>query len=362
MSPRNMSAVPSVHVTAWSEKIADRPSIARASALGGAALRRDGALFCSPEKVTYHAAAQVAPAEMSMPQEIWELSGADDESRSNLEKWNFKLRLRIRQLEQHNRQLTRALVDVGDTNDQLRRIVEGASIGFCTLDARGHITELNLEASQLFGLAQRKCIGQRFVEFVSEADRGKFDNRMMASAAGDSELRRGVEARLAPSGRVARVRVAPLGEKGATANAGSVLSLEDLTELHRALDEQARFQQLAAAADDVYYETDENDQAAHVGSAYERIWGRPPASGLGQPWLSAVHAEDRQRVADARQRLLEGEGFDEEYRILWPDGSVRWIRDRAVAGNAPGSAIAGVARDVTEEKELEEELRRAQKL
>src|SRR5688572_23439939 len=178
MSLRNMSATPSVTVTAWSETAADRPGIARGSALGSAALRREGALFCSPEKVT-QAAARGALAEMSMPQEIWEVSGADDESRSNLEKWNFKLRLRIRQLEQHNRQLTRALVDVGDTNDQLRRIVEGASIGFCTLDAHGHITELNLEASQLLGLVQRKCIGQRFVDFVCEQDRGKFDNRSM---------------------------------------------------------------------------------------------------------------------------------------------------------------------------------------
>lgn len=297
-----------------------------------------------------------------MPQEIWELSGADDESRSNLEKWNFKLRLRIRQLEQHNRQLTRALVDVGDTNDQLRRIVEGASIGFCTLDAQGRITELNLEASQLLGLAQRKCMGQRFAEFVAEADRAKFDNRVMASAGGDCELRRGIEARLSPSGRVARVRMAPLGERGAATKAGCVVSLEDLTELRRAMDEQARFQQLAATADDVYYETDENDHAAHLGSAYETIWGRLAASGLGQPWLSAVHPEDRERVDAARQRLLEGQVFDEEYRILQPDGSVRWIRDRAVSGSAPGSTIAGVARDVTEEKELEEELRQAQKL
>src|SRR6188768_1450585 len=103
MNPRNMSAISSSAVVARSEKVADRPGIARASsALGGAMLRRDGALFCSPEQATYHAAVQGVPAEMSMPQEIWELSGADDESRSNLEKWNFKLRLRIRQLEQHN--------------------------------------------------------------------------------------------------------------------------------------------------------------------------------------------------------------------------------------------------------------------
>jgi PAS domain S-box-containing protein len=357
-----MSATPAVTVTAWSETVVDSPGIARGSAVGSAGLRREGALFCSPEKVTYHAAARGAPAEMSMPQEIWEVSGADDESRANLEKWNFKLRLRIRQLEQHNRQLTRALVDVGDTNDQLRRIVEGASIGFCTLDALGHITELNLEASQLLGLAQRKCIGQRFMEFVCEHDRGKFDNRSMLSAGADSELRRGIEARLVPSGRVARVRMAPLGERGATIQAGCVLSLEDLTELRRALDEQARFQQLAATADDVYYETDEDDRAVHIGSAYERVWGRPVASGLGQPWLSAVHTEDRERVDEARQRLSLGQAFDEEYRILRPDGSVRWIRDRAVSASEAGSPVAGVARDVTEDKELEEELRQAQKL
>lgn len=362
MNPRNMSAMSSGAITARSE-VADRPGIARAgSALGGAVLRRDGALFCSPEQATYHAAVQGVPAEMSMPQEIWELSGADDESRSNLEKWNFKLRLRIRQLEQHNRQLTRALVDVGDTNDQLRRIIQGASIGFCTLDVHGQITEANSEASQLLGVAQRKCNGRRFAEFVSEVDRGKFEPRIMAAAGADSELRRGIEVRLVPSGRVARVRVAPLGERGAAANAGCVLSLEDLTELHEALDEQTRFQELAATADDVYYETDESDRVAHVGTAYERIWGKPVASALGQPWLAAVHAEDRPRVDEARQRLLQGEAFNEDYRVLRPDGSVRWIRDRAVAGRGPGSCIAGVARDVTEGKELEEELRQAQKL
>jgi PAS domain S-box-containing protein len=254
------------------------------------------------------------------------------------------------------------LVDVGDTNDQLRRILEGAAIGFCTLDAQGQLSELNPEASQLLGLSHRKCIGRRFTELVSEADRGKFDVRLMSTAGADSELRRGVEVRLIPSGRVARVRMAPLGENGATTKAGCVLSLEDLTELRRAHDEQNRLQQFAAMAQDVYYETDEKDQLAHVGSGYERVWGRLAASGLGQPWLASVHAEDRARVDEARRRLIQGGSFDEEYRIVRSDGSVRWIRDRAVPGGAAGSCIVGVAQDVTESKQLEEELRQAQKL
>src|SRR5215475_11684865 len=59
----------------------------------------------------------------------------------------------------------------------------------------------------------------------------------------------------------------------------------------------------------------------------------------------------------AKQILGE---FDEEYRIVRPDWSVRWIRDTAFpVRDASGevSRVVGIAQDITPQKEAEERLR-----
>jgi diguanylate cyclase (GGDEF)-like protein/PAS domain S-box-containing protein len=71
-------------------------------------------------------------------------------------------------------------------------------------------------------------------------------------------------------------------------------------------------------------------------------------------WLELAHAEDRARLAAAWRRLREGEPLDIEYRILWPNGAVRWINQRARAVRAADGGterIDGIARDVTEQAE-----------
>jgi PAS domain S-box-containing protein len=310
----------------------------------------------------YYRAPIEARAEMTMPRGISELSDTADESKANLEKSNFKLRLRLRQLEQSNRQLTRALVDVGDTNDQLRRIFEGAKVGFCTLDASGRIRELNSEAARLLGVMQRKCLDQKLVDFMSEPDRGKFERGILSNASIDADYRRGIDVTLRANGNVARLRLMLLGESSATSNRGYVATLEDARELRRSLDNEARFHQVAAKVEDVYYELDAGGNVTYLSSAYEKVWSADVASALSKPWFHAVHADDRQYAEDARRLLLKGDPFDEEYRIVLPDRSVRWIRDRAFILDSTKSGVAGVARDVTQDKELEDRLRQAQKL
>jgi len=58
-------------------------------------------------------------------------------------------------------------------------------------------------------------------------------------------------------------------------------------------------------------------------------------------------------------------GFDETYRILRPDGAVRWIHDHAVMLRDPAGnifRIVGVAEDITKEQKLEQQFRQAQKM
>lgn len=77
-------------------------------------------------------------------------------------------------------------------------------------------------------------------------------------------------------------------------------------------------------------------------------------------FCSAVHPDDRARVRAGEVRCIEtGENHDEEYRIIRPDGGVRWLRETGnIVRNAEGVAIKmiGVVRDITAEKAWASEL------
>src|SRR5262249_8851095 len=64
-----------------------------------------------------------------------------------------------------------------------------------------------------------------------------------------------------------------------------------------------------------------------VSPVVERITGRPAAYFLNVNWASIVHREDRSRWESAASRLGKGEPVQQEYRIVRPDGGVRWVRE-----------------------------------
>jgi two-component system cell cycle sensor histidine kinase/response regulator CckA len=129
-----------------------------------------------------------------------------------------------------------------------------------------------------------------------------------------------------------------------------------------------RFRQLAEAVNAVFWLTDpRKNQVVYVSPAYEKIWGRSVDELLETPqaWIEAIHPADRDRVREAVATKQRDDGYEEHYRILRPDGSVRWIRDKAFpVRDASGEIIrmAGVAEDMTEQRMLEDQLRQTQKL
>ena len=127
---------------------------------------------------------------------------------------------------------------------------------------------------------------------------------------------------------------------------------------------EERFRELAENIQEVFWVANATkDRTIYVSPAYEKTWGRTCDSLLRAPgdWVKAVHPEDRERVLKAFSGVQNPDGFDVRYRILRPDGSVRWIQDRAfpvrgVAGEA--RRFVGVARDITEGRQIAAELER----
>jgi diguanylate cyclase (GGDEF)-like protein/PAS domain S-box-containing protein len=142
----------------------------------------------------------------------------------------------------------------------------------------------------------------------------------------------------------------------------------EVTERRRAqaalLDSEGRFRQLAENIQEVFWltETSKNEML-YVSPAYEQIWGRSVIGIYEKPqdWLEAIHPDDRQRVmVAAHTKQVQGD-YDEEYRIVRPDGSIRWIRDRAFPvreGSGEVVRVAGVAEDITDRKHEAQKLQR----
>ncbi|TVP56008.1 MAG: hybrid sensor histidine kinase/response regulator [Gemmatimonadales bacterium] len=124
---------------------------------------------------------------------------------------------------------------------------------------------------------------------------------------------------------------------------------------------EERFRQVTEAIREVFWLTDlDKSRMLYVSPGYERIWKRSRKELMADPssWLDPVCLEDRQRVEAAVEGQVRGE-YDVEYRIDLPDGGRRWIRDRAFpVRDRKGriTRLAGIAEDVTHEKEMEREL------
>ena len=83
-------------------------------------------------------------------------------------------------------------------------------------------------------------------------------------------------------------------------------------------------------------------------------------------FLARVHPEDRERVEASFQHALQGEGgLAHEYRIVLPDGEIRWMADLGQVGvDAEGRPIyvTGIGLDITERRAAEEGLRETHRL
>ena len=125
---------------------------------------------------------------------------------------------------------------------------------------------------------------------------------------------------------------------------------------------QERFRQLAENIREVFWITNPaKNEMIYISPAYEEIWGRTCESLYASPlnWVEAIHSDDRERVLKtALSKQISGQ-YDEVYRIVRPDGSHRWIHDRAFPirdDSGEVYRVVGIAEDITERKLAETRL------
>lgn len=130
---------------------------------------------------------------------------------------------------------------------------------------------------------------------------------------------------------------------------------------------ESKFRQLSEHIQEVFwlrsYDAPSKQFTAieYVSPAFATIWGKTCQSLYENPWewTTSIHPEDRERVEKAfREKAILG-SFDEEYRVVHPDGTVRWIRDRGFPisnDNGEVYRVAGIAENITDLKRAEAHL------
>ncbi len=125
------------------------------------------------------------------------------------------------------------------------------------------------------------------------------------------------------------------------------------------------FRQITENVDDLIVVLDLEGKRLFNSPSYRRLLGDPDAL-IGTDAFAEVHPEDRDRIKRLfRETVTTGEGQRTEYRFLLNNGMIRFIESQGSVIRDAGGKVAQVvvvSRDVTERKQIEAQLFRAQRM
>ncbi len=243
------------------------------------------------------------------------------------------------------------LVAASDTSDD----------ALLSLDLEGRLVSWNRGAQRLFGQGDRLVVGAPVAALVGDQDRPEFQRGLALANAGTPVVRLDISAKWRDGTIVpAKVSITPVRSDDGVVFGVSVV-MRDVAELWLAQSTLADSAQRVA----------ESEALAHVGSwawdattgavqwsqEQHHIHGAAPQDFAGtlQAQLDRVHADDRAEVDRALQEAMRHAApLDREFRIVRPDGVVRWVyaHTRLVVGpEGQGLGLRGIYQDITDRHE-----------
>jgi len=268
-----------------------------------------------------------------------------------------------------------ALARLAETTRFLERTVASLSEAVLVVgDAHSPrvIREVNPAAERIFGWSRSELLGSTTERLHTSLEHYRRFGAESGAALMRGDVYRSDEPMRRKDGSVfeAQQTVALLDpESGLDGGVVSVVrDVSDQVRAERRLREsEERFRQIAEHVQDVFWVMSaDGSRIEYISPACRRVWGREPQELIEDPdaWRASIHPDDVERMRAAAAHQADS-GYAEEYRIVTPDGQIRWIWDRAYPVRDEHGVlrrVLGVAGDVTERRMLEDRLRQAQKM
>jgi len=275
----------------------------------------------------------------------------------------------------HTRCFTRDVTGEREAQDAVSRlaaIVSSSSDAIVGKTLDGTVTSWNAAAERIFGWDASEMVGQSVYRLIPDELRDAERDILQ-------RLRRGEAVAFSEAERVRKdgtriwisLGISPIRDASGTV-VGAASIKRDITERKRAEaevrqnQEQLRLAHQAARMGTWRWDIARNELRWDEG--LHRLYGLQPGEQVSgyDDFIARVHPDDRERVGTQVQEALAGSGtLDYEFRIVLPDGRVRWLADLGrVTTDSAGKPLylAGICIDVTERKAVEEHLRDTQQL
>ncbi len=241
---------------------------------------------------------------------------------------------------------------------QYRSVLDSLPVLIAEIGPDGRYRYANRERCEWFGSTPKELEGQRFSAVLRPAG---MPDLLDAVDRGIN----GVPARLEltlphPTKGLRRLDVQVIPKRDTRGNLDGLYLLGiDITHPSEVEEERNRFfmlsnELLCIATTGGYFKT--------LNPAWQAALGYTSEELMAKPFLEFIHPDDRAATEDALEQLRQGKritAFENRYRAK--DGAYHWLRWNATP-SSDGQLIYAAAHDATEQRQLEEQLRQAQKL
>ncbi|HEV8482529.1 MAG TPA: PAS domain S-box protein [Blastocatellia bacterium] len=307
--------------------------------------------------------------------EMWSIAQRTSEIESLNEGLEAHVAKRTVELVEANTELERevaerklAEAELAAQRSFLRQVIDLNPSFVFAKDGEGHFTLVNQALAEAYGTSVERLLGKTDADFnpsKKEVELFRRDELEVMHTLKEKFIPEEVITDAAGKVRWLQTIKRPILSVDGTANQllGIATDITARKEAESALRQsEERFRQIAENIREVFWITEPGDnKLVYISPAYEEVWGRScrSLSDVSHTWIDTVHPDDRARLVEAAVTVQAGVQYDMEYRIVRPDGEVRWVRDRAFpVVNAAGEVyrVAGIADDVTERKQALEQL------
>ena len=258
--------------------------------------------------------------------------------------------------------------------EPFRAIVDSSPHGVVLVDGRGTIVLVNRETERMFGYGRDELVGASLDVLVPHGSREAHGPLQKDFIANPQTRAMGAGRDLSGRRRDGTEVAVEIGLSSIETDQGRFVlaSVTDITERKRVelqlRASEERFRQVAENIKEALVVLElPTYRALYLSRMWADIWGRSVEDAYRNPriWIDSVHPDDRTAVLASQDAVEHGQPGVAAFRVIRPDGSMRWARSRAfpvLDENHHPYRVVGLVEDITEVRRTEAQLVQAQKM